>query len=138
MPGPPPFRILSWNIGSYYSQGDSLLELLSDLRIDMALIQEHRVSPQARAKVCRDLRAQGWLAFFGPERECGYGEAVLLHSRYSAALLADSSEICSVAVRLADRRMARFASVYAPVSQRGTQQDFFCCLSHSRGIRVCK
>ena len=61
VPGPLPLRILSWNIGSYYSQGDSLLELLGDLRIDMALIQEHRVSPQARAKVCRDLRAKvGW------------------------------------------------------------------------------
>ena len=55
---------------------------------------------------------------------------MLLHSRYNAALLADSSKICSVAVRLADRKMARFASVYAPVSQRGTQQDFFCSLSH--------
>ncbi|CAE7339892.1 unnamed protein product [Symbiodinium sp. CCMP2592] len=127
-------RILSWNLGSLHTQGDGLAELLLRHSVDVALIQEHHIPENGRHRLSRVFRQAGWQVFWGPQRSCGYGEAVLVHRRFSAALLqSDSREICTVALRMAGGRMMRVASIYAPVHSRGTQEAFFAELASWQG-----
>ena len=126
--------ILSWNLGSLHTQGDGLVDLLLRHSVDVALIQEHHIPENGKHRMTRVFRQAGWHIFWGPQRSCGYGEAVLVHRRFSAALLqGDSRDICTVALRMAGGRMMRVASIYAPVHSRGTQEAFFAELASWQG-----
>ena len=121
-------------MGSLNTQGEILKELLREHCIDVAFIQEHRIPLAARHRVKRDWRAEGWRVFFGPERPCGFGQAIVGNHRWSATQLGESQHICSVGLRLTGEVMVRLGCVYAPVPVHGTQQQFFSELDRWMGL----
>ena len=106
----PGLRALSWNMSSLTLRQLVLRQLLANHHIDMAFIQEHRVPIEARARMRRDFRIEGWNLCFGPDRQCGYGEAIVVHKRFSGVALRESASICAVALRLRNGAWGRFAS----------------------------
>ena len=98
------------------------MQLLHKNNVDICLLQEHRVKPVAQARTAWDLRSAGWQASFSPPRACGFGEMILVHRRYSARLLQDSDQVCSVALRLAEGSFVRIASLYVPIKKRGPRR----------------
>lgn len=116
-------------MGSLNTQGEVLKEILRAHYVDVAFVQEHRVPVEAQARVRRDFRAAGWAIFFGPARSCGFGEAILVHSRLSATPLCDADQICSVGILLHGGVLARLGNVYAPVAAHGNQAQYFLGLA---------
>lgn len=92
----------------------------------MALIQEHKVPVEARQKLSRALLQKGWQSFWGPHRQCGYGEVTLVHRDFSVGLFPDNGPLLSIALKTSSGSLLRVGNVYSPTCQHAVddRSDF--------------
>ena len=82
---------------------------------------------------------EGWQTFWGSPRQCGYGEAILVHRDLSVGVLPDCDPILSIAVKTSGGNLIRIGNIYSPTSNHAVddQSAFFhhlqkwCHLPHS-------
>ena len=96
-------------------------------QISIALVQEHKVPLAARKTFSRGMLQEGWQTFWGSPRQCGYGEAILVHRDISVGVLPDCDPILSIAVKTSGGNLIRIGNIYSPTSNHAVddQSAFF-------------
>ena len=135
---PGPLKILSWNLGSLRLRQVELLEIWARRQISIALIQEHKVPVEVRT-ISRNLLKEGWQIFWGCSRQCGYGEAILVHRDLSVGVLPDGDPIFSIAVKTSRGMLIRIGNIYSATSNHALedQSNFFTvCVNGSPSLVI--